>query len=138
LSKIFDALKQAELAPVDRKDCATWGRDTSPLPERRRTRRICVYVPLFVYGYTGDNPFHENACIVEINAHGGLISMQTAILPGQKLLVMNKGKESTQQCVILSVRARQERVFDVGFEFSAPTPQFWQNLEIAGTRSPLH
>ena len=110
------------MAPVDRKESATWGRDTSPLPERRRTRRICVYVPLFVYGYTGDNPFHEDACTVEINAHGGLISMQTAVLPGQKLLVMNKTNESTQQCVILCVRARQERGFDVGFEFSALTP----------------
>ena len=70
MSKIFDALKQAELAPVDRKDSATWG-ETLPLcRERRRTRRICVHVPLFVYGHTGDNPFHEDACAVEINAHG--------------------------------------------------------------------
>jgi hypothetical protein len=81
------------------------------------TSRIRVQAPLFVYGYTGDNPFHEEACTVEINAHGGLISMQTAVRPGQKLLVMNKGDESSQQCVILSVRVRQERAFDVGFEF---------------------
>ena len=117
MSKIFDALKQAELAALGRKDSATNGRDNSRQPERRRTRRICVYVPLFVYGYTGDNPFHEDACIVAINAHGGLISMQTAVLPGQKLLVINKRDETTHQCVVLSVRARREHVFDVSFEF---------------------
>ncbi len=61
--------------------------------------------------------------------------MLTAILPRQKLLVMNEGQESTQQCVVLSVRARQQRGFDIGFEFSAPAPQFWQNFEIG--RGPL-
>jgi len=130
MSKIFDALKQAELAPFGRKDSSTSGRDTSLQHERRRTRRICVYVPLFVYGYKGDNPFHEDACIVAINAHGGLISMQTAVLPGQKLLVINKRDETTHQCVVLSVRAQRERVFDVGFEFPGPMLQFRQNLEI--------
>jgi hypothetical protein len=44
---------------------------------------------------------------------------------------MNKGNESTQQCVVLSVRVRQEGGFEVGFEFLTPIPQFWQNLEIA-------
>jgi hypothetical protein len=42
------------------------------------------------YGYTGETLFHEDACTVEVNAHGGLISMQTALRPGQKLLVVNK------------------------------------------------
>lgn len=108
---------------------------------------LCLYVPLFVYSHTGDNPFHEDACTVEINAHGGLISMQTAVLPAQKLLVMNKTNESTQRCVVLSVRARLERGVDVAFEFPAPTPQFWQNLEMVvrfrlseslSVESPIH
>jgi hypothetical protein len=83
------------LAPVDSQGFPTSGTDTSRQPERRQTDRIRVHVPLFVYGYTGDNPFHKDACIIEINAHGGLISMQTAGRPGQKFLVMNDGNEST-------------------------------------------
>lgn len=129
MSRIFDALKWAELARVDRQDSPTSTTDSARQPERRRTCRIRVHFPLFIYGYTGDNPFHEDACTVEINAHGGLISMQTAVRPGQKLLVMNKGDESVQQCVVLSIRVRQEHAFDVGFEFPTPTPLFWQNLE---------
>jgi len=130
LSKIFEALKRAELARVDSKDSPASGTETSRQPERRRTSRIPVQVPLFVYGHTGDNPFHEEACTVEINAHGGLISMQTAVRPGQKLLLMNKEDESSQQCIVLSVRVRQERAFDVSFEFPTAIPQFWQNSEI--------
>lgn len=129
MSKIFDALKRAQLARIDSQDSPASGTATSRQPERRRTSRLRVQVPLFVYGYTGDNPFHEEACTVEVNAHGGLISMQTAVRPGQKLLVMNKAYESSQQCVVLSVRVRPERAFDVGFEFPAPIPTFWQNLE---------
>jgi hypothetical protein len=75
LIKIFDSLKRAELARANRKDFPTAGTDTTRQPERRRTCRIRVQIPRFVYGYTGDNPFHEGACRVEINAHGGLISM---------------------------------------------------------------
>jgi hypothetical protein len=131
LSKIFEALKRAQLARMDRKDSPASGTETSGQPERRRTCRIRVQAPLFVYGYTGDNPFHEEACTVEINAHGGLISMQTAVRPGQKLLVLNKGEESSQQCIVLSVRVQQERAFDVGVEFPTAIPQFWQNLEMA-------
>ncbi len=55
--------------------------------------------------------------------------MQTPVLPDQKILVINKGDETAHQCVVLSVRARQGRVFDVGFEFPASTPQLWQSLE---------
>jgi hypothetical protein len=113
LSKIFEALKRAELAQ----------------PERRRASRIPVHVPLLVYGYTGETPFHEDACSVEVNARGGLISMQTAPRPGQKLLVVNEANETTQQCVVLSIRIRRELGFDVAFEFLTPMPQFWQELE---------
>ena len=134
MSKIFDALKRAQLARIDSKDSLASETETSRQPERRRTSRLRVQVPLFVYGYTGDNPFHEEACTVEINAHGGLISMQTAVRAGQKLLVMNRGDENSQQCVVLSVRVRQELAFDVGFEFPTAIPQFWQNLE-TGLRS---
>jgi hypothetical protein len=130
LSKIFDALKQAELAGVDRKNSPTSVGHNSLQLERRRTCRVRIDAPLFVYGYAGDNPFHEDACTVEINAHGGLISMHSAVRPGEKLLVMNKGNESTQQCVVLSVRVQRERAFHVGFAFPVPMPQFWQNLEI--------
>jgi hypothetical protein len=82
----------------------------------------CIHLRLH-----GGQPFHART--VEINAHGGLISLQTAVRPGQKLLVMNKGNESAQQRVVQSVRVRQERAFDVRFAFSTPIPQFWQNLD---------
>jgi hypothetical protein len=128
LSKIFEALKRAELASTKNSDA-----DATRQPERRRTPRVRVHIPLLVYGYKGKSPFHEDVYTVEVNAHGGLISMQTALRPRQKLLVVNNGNESKQHCIVLSVRVRQKCGFDVAFEFLDPTPRFWQDLEIGGS-----
>jgi hypothetical protein len=126
LSKIFEALKRAESASAKKSET-----DNPRQLERRRTPRVRVHIPLLVYGYKDKSPFHEDACTVEVNAHGGLISMQTSLLPRQKLLMVNQGNESKQRCTVLSVRVRQECGFDVAFEFLNPQPQFWQgqNLE---------
>ena len=131
MSKIFEALKRAELASTKNSHPdATWQ------VERRRTPRVRVDIPVLIYGYKRKDPFHEDASTVEVNAHGGMISTQTALRAGQRVLVVNKGNESKQRCTVLSVRVRQERGFDVAFEFLNPTPQFWQDLETGGS-SPL-
>lgn len=125
MSKIFEALKRAELASAKKSDV-----DNTRQLERRRTPRVRVHIPLLVYGYKGKSPFHEDACTVEVNAHGGLISMQTSLLPRQKLLMVNEGNESKQRCTVLSVRVRQECGFDVAFEFIKPEPRFWQGQDL--------
>ena len=126
MSKIFKALKEAESARIKNSDAAL-------RPERRRTPRVRVQIPLLVYGYKGKNPFHVDACTVEFNTHGGLISMRTSLRPRQKLIVMSKESESKERCIVLAVRARRERDFDVVLEFLDPAPQFWQDLEMSGS-----
>jgi len=128
LSKIFEALREAEEAARVRDSEA----ESLQRPERRRTPRVRVQIPLLVYGYKGKKPFHEDVCTVEVNAHGGLISMRTALQPRQKLLVMNKESESKERCVVLAVRAQRENGFDVVFEFLDSAPKFWQDFEISG------
>jgi hypothetical protein len=70
-------------------------------PERRRTTRLNVQVPLFVYGYTPEgNPFYEDACTIAINTHGGLIFMPTIVRPGQRLLVTKEGDEQAKEGIV--------------------------------------
>lgn len=58
MSKIFEALKQAELARAEHQDATAAGTSTAERAERRRTARLNVQVPLFVYGYTPEgDPF---------------------------------------------------------------------------------
>jgi hypothetical protein len=89
---------------------------------------------LFVYGYTlrGD-PFCEEVHTIAINADGGLLSLESAVRPGQSILVTNKGNEQAQACEVVSVVARLGNSFDVEFKFPLPMPQFWRNVEIGNT-----
>jgi general secretion pathway protein A len=82
--------------------------------------------PLFIYGYWPDGtPFYEEAHTVATNSLGGLMCMQTPVRPGQRLLITNKETECSQECVVAFLGAKMARGIDVAFEFSAPTPHFW-------------
>jgi type II secretory pathway predicted ATPase ExeA len=89
-----------------------------------------VKLPLFVYGYGPDgNPFYEDAHTIAMSERGGLISMNTAVKPGQRLILTNKANECSQECVVEFLGARLARGVDVGFEFPTPTPEFWGTRE---------
>lgn len=139
MSKIFDALKLAELFRARRKDAKPAGTRTSILDhtDRRRTTRIQVDVPLFIYGYTqGGNTFYEETHTIEINGGGGLVAMTSRVQPGQRLAVTNQGNEQTQECVVVSIRAHLAHANHIALKFPTPMPQFWQALEIGKDREP--
>lgn len=93
-----------------------------------------VKLPLFVYGYGPDGtPFYEQAQTIATNARGGLISMQTPVQLGQRLLITNKENECSQECVVEFLGAHLSRGVDVAFEFSVPTPHFWGIAESTET-----
>src|ERR1700676_58708 len=127
MSRVFEALKQAELAETKRREGQNVPSVPTAKPNRRRTQRVRAKIPLFVYGYTlKDSPFCEEASTTEINAHGGSILMQTPVRPGQLLLLTNKINQKTHQCLVLSVAARLGNSTVVAFEFLSPSPQFWR------------
>jgi type II secretory pathway predicted ATPase ExeA len=86
--------------------------------------------PLFVYGYGREGlPFYEQTETIAANERGGLISMQTPVEPGQRILITNKETECSQECIVEHVGARLGRGVDVAFGFPVPTPQFWHTNE---------
>jgi len=137
MSRIFDALKRAELLLGKRKATETGGVSTSGYTERRRSGRIHVHIPLFIYGRTpAGNPFYENAYTIVINGAGGLISITSNVRPGQRLMVTNEGNDQTQECVVVSVEQQRGRNRNVALKFPTPMPQFWRGLEIGKSGEP--
>lgn len=105
-------------------------------PERRRTPRSHIPIPLFVYGHTPEGqPFYEEAFTSAVNVHGGSMRMEMAVQLGQRLLVTNQKNECELPCIIVFVGARLGGGTDVAFSFTAAMPYFWRPLrcrEISG------
>ena len=96
--------------------------------DKRRTGRARVQIPLFVQGDTpGDDAgFFEDAQTIEINAHGALLSMRTAVTPGQRLTLTNCTNRKSQECTVVKVTAVTRGDVEIAVTFPAPAPKFWR------------
>ena len=131
MSKIFDALRRIEFLRSKRKKPVTTSASPRVFTDRRKSGRIHVHIPVFIYGYTpAGDPFYEKAHTVVINGAGGVISTTTSVQPGQRLVVTNEGNDETQECVVVSVDAQRSRNNKIALKFPKPTPDFWRGLEI--------
>lgn len=97
-------------------------------PERRRTPRRPLPIPLFVYGHTLEGqPFYEETFTSAVNVHGGSMGLETSVQLGQRLLVINQNNECAQPCIVVFVGTRLDGRIDVAFSFTAAMPYFWRN-----------
>ena len=95
-------------------------------PERRRTPRKHMPVPLFVYGHTPEgHPFYEETFTNAVNVHGGSMRIEAGVQLGQRLLVTNQRNEWALPCIVVFVGARLGGGLDVAFSFTAAMPHFW-------------
>ena len=96
-------------------------------PERRRTPRKHIPIPLFVYGHTPEGqPFYEETFTNAVNVHGGSMRVEACVQLGQRLLVTNQKNECELPCIIVFVGARLGGGIDVAFSFTAAMPHFWR------------
>jgi len=97
-------------------------------PERRRTPRRHIPIPLFVYGHTPEgHPFYEETFTSAVNVHGGSMRLEASVQLGQRLLVTNHKNECAQPCIIVFLGPRLGNGIDVAFSFTAAMPYFWRN-----------
>ena len=126
MSKIWDSLKDVErhLNKHDYKEGVQNRWDA--IPERRSTKRLWVYAPVLVYGYGGaDEPFHEGTEALYVNARGGLITLKTAVTPGQTLLLINNANLKEQKCSVVRQNSTYLNRAAIVVEFPQPVPDFW-------------
>ena len=126
MSRIYEQLKKAQKA----RDEATLPKGavrSSPLHERRRSPRLSLRIPVFVYGYLpGHKPFHEEAELMHVNSDGGLLILSTNLRLGQKLLLTNKLNQKEQKSFVVYFKSAGEGKFEVGVEFAQRCPEFVQ------------
>jgi hypothetical protein len=110
----------------------------SRYPERRRTVRITLQIPLKVRCLMPEGEAIDLKAFTQyVSAHGALIVMDVPLLPGQTVRVFNEMTSESVECFVTSVREKQERRF-VGVGFAGPKNDFWHVVfPKAGTRQAV-
>jgi hypothetical protein len=137
MSRIFDALKEAQRVREDKLPPKPPVEGAAELPERRRSRRWPLDVSVYVYGYgPDDEPFHEEAHTLHVNANGGLLLLSVPVTEGQTLLLTNYLTQKEQDCRVVFLGTRRTRTFEAGVEFPITNQGFWNLPEEPVTRDP--
>jgi hypothetical protein len=110
----------------------------SRYPERRRTVRITLQIPLKVRCQMPEGEAIDlRASTQYVSAHGALIVMDAPLLPGQTVRIFNEMTSESVECFVTSVREKQDRRF-VGVGFVAPRNDFWHVVfPKSGTRQAV-
>ena len=105
-----------------------------PANRQRRSQRLPLPVPVFVYGRAPDHsPFRDVTHMISVNAHGGLLALrmtglltlQTTLTPGELILVMNNTTERARICRAVYIGEEKDGKREVGIEFLRPSLDFW-------------
>ena len=99
----------------------------APIPNRRRTQRVLLRLPILVIT-RGPNGQHvsENAFTMNVSANGALIQISTRVEVGQKILCRNPDTLEEQFIRVVHVTPAAENKSEVGVEFLKPAPKFWR------------
>jgi hypothetical protein len=94
-------------------------------PERRRTVRLPLQIPLTVRCRLPEGEMIDlKACTYIVSAHGALLLMDTPLIRGQNVRVINEMTSESAECHVTSLREKRDRRF-VGVSFTAPNVDFW-------------
>jgi len=127
LSKIWDALKQAQQQKEAQNASQGASVQEQTLEERRQAERFPLEVPVFVYGHTvNGEPFYEETKSVEVGADGGLLVLEAEVSTGQKLLLTNKLTQREIECQIVHVLPLEPPKTQVGVAFVGLALDFWR------------
>jgi hypothetical protein len=125
MSKIWDSLQDVEQKLNKFGYNEGVPNQCDPILDRRSTKRSSACEPVLVYGYEADSPFHEGTEALHVNARGGLITLSTAVNPGQTLLLMNKANLREQKCTVVRLKFTYMNRTAIVIKFPQPFPDFW-------------
>jgi len=131
MSRIWEAIRKAERQRA-RAVATALAEDAilqPPAPERRKMLRHQYSVPLLVYGSDAERqPFHEQIETLNANKNGCLLALESTVVRGQRLFVINMRNQAEQECRVAHVGERAQGRARVGIEFLHPGAYFWRRL----------
>lgn len=135
MSRIWEALKQAELDRTRSTERRSEEKPKSDGAERRKSTRWEQPVPLLVYGSDAEKqPFHEETVTIDVNDDGCSLALETHVSRGQRLFLINMRNQAERECRVIHVGRRTRGKYRVGVNFLRPgtpaaglpgVPDFW-------------
>jgi PilZ domain len=95
-------------------------------PDRRRTHRLQITMPVIVRGGSGTQSFEEETRTVSVNANGCMVHLATQLTRSQHVSIINPKTAEELPCKVTFVGQRDGNKMEVGLEFSEPSPLFWR------------
>jgi hypothetical protein len=136
VSRIWDALKEAEKEKTRTAPRGRAANSTKDGADRRKSKRWEQPVPVLVYGSDEEKqPFHEETETLDINEAGCAIALETPVVRGQALFLTNTRNQAERECRIVHIGKRSKGKCRVGVNFLRPgtnpalpghSPDFWQ------------
>jgi len=126
MSRIFEALKNAQIVRDAKHLSKPPSKDAIETPDRRRSRRWSLDIRVYVYGHgPGKEPFHEEAHTLHVNANGALLLLSVPVRKGQTLLLTNTLTQQEQDCRVVFIGTKRSRTVEAGVAFPETNPTFW-------------
>ena len=76
----------------------------------------------------------QDAFTQVVNAHGGLLEMETRPEPRQRMLLMNPSSGVQQSATILIEKKSREGSYAFALEFEIHMPRFWALVDTSAVR----
>ncbi len=106
--------------------------------ERRRTARVALCVDLIVHGETdGGGTFKVDARTLSVSQYGGMMVLETEVVIGQTLLLVNPNAAEKVECRVVSTKLSREGKKHVAFEFTSDEVNFWKMCFPAAGAKPV-
>jgi hypothetical protein len=94
--------------------------------DRRRSSRVALATPVFVYGWLADEPFAENTETLNVSAAGGLIQLSAKVIPSQELIMTNLQTNEDLACRVARSIGTENGKTLAGLDLLLASPNFWQ------------
>ncbi len=94
--------------------------------ERRRSYRVALATPVFVYGWLAGEPFSESTKTLNVSAVGGLIQLSAKVIRSQELILTNLQTNEDVPCRVARSIREGDNTTLAGLDFLQDSPKFWQ------------
>jgi hypothetical protein len=95
-------------------------------PERRRTHRVQVAIPIIVKGQVGGKAIEERTKTVVVNLNGCLVGLKASVTRNQELTIVNAATKETATVRVSYIGRSDGSHTQVGLGFVKPEPKFWR------------